>query len=173
MYRPALNLCVTLTLVAATCKGPVATPAPALDARDHVGLAPVSDSLEQEAVRQLIANFERVHFAVDRYALDDHAKEALDENARILQRHVAIRVEVQGHADERGTVDYNLALGQRRADAVARRLAQLGVQSSRVATVSYGEERPRAQGSSESAWSENRRAEFRVITGSSARGTVD
>ena len=172
MSRPSLNILISLTLVAATCKRTVETPSPLAGADDVAGLAPVSTSAEQEAVRQLLENFARVHFEVDEFTLDQAAKEALDENARILQEHVAIRVEVQGHADERGTVDYNLALGQRRADAVADRLAQMGVRPSRVLTVSYGEERPRVVGAGESAWSENRRAEFRVLTGSGAVGTV-
>ncbi len=172
MFRHPLNICIALTLVAATCKRPVHTPSPVQDGSDLVA-TPESDSSEQEAVKQLIANFERVHFALDSSSLDASAKAALDENARILQAHVGIRVEVQGHADERGTVDYNISLGQRRADSVARRLSTMGVMPSRVATVSYGEERPRASGSSETAWSENRRAEFRVMSGSGVSGTVD
>jgi peptidoglycan-associated lipoprotein len=140
---------------------------------DRVAEASVSDSSEQEAVQQLLRNFGRVHFAVDRSTLEADAVAALDENAEILQRHVGIRIEVQGHADDRGTVDYNLALGQRRADAVARRLAHMGVHPTRLATVSFGEEQPRAAGTGESVWSENRRAEFRILTGSGARGTVE
>ena len=173
MFRHPLNICIALTLVAATCKRTVDTPPTAAAAPGPAAVAPASDSNEQQAVQQLIANFARVHFALDSSSLDESAKAALDENARILQEHMGIRVEVQGHADERGTVDYNLALGQRRADAVARRLAHMGVHATRLATVSYGEERPRASGASETAWSQNRRAEFRVITGSGVSGTVD
>jgi len=174
MFRHPLTVCVALTLVAATCKPRVDTPSPVVaGGSDQVAVAPVSDSKEADAVKKLIANFERVHFSVDSSMLDNSAKEALDENAKILQKNIGIRVEVQGHADDRGTVDYNLALGQRRADSVARRLSQMGVTPTRVATVSFGEERPRVSGLSETAWSANRRAEFRVITGSGVNGTVD
>ena len=169
----SLNICIALTLIAATCKRPVDVPAAMPGVSDRVVEASVSDSAQQEAVQQLIRNFGRVHFAVDRSTLEADAVAALDENAEIQQRHMGIRVEVQGHADARGTVDYNLALGQRRADAVARRLSQMGVHPTRVTTVSYGEERPRAAGTGETAWSENRRAEFRVLTGTGARGTIE
>ena len=173
MFRHPLTICIVLTLVAATCKRPVDTPSPAPDGSDHLAATPASVSSEAQAVRQLIANFERVHFPVDSSTLDPAATAALDENAKILQEHFGIRVEVQGHADDRGTVDYNLALGQRRADSVARRLSHMGVKPGRVATISFGEERPLAPGSSETAWSANRRAEFRVITGSGVSGTVE
>jgi peptidoglycan-associated lipoprotein len=73
-------------------------------------------------------------------------------------------VQIEGHCDERGTVEYNLALGERRAQSVKNFLSQLGVESSRLSTISYGEEKPVVQGHTEDAWLKNRRAEF-VITG--------
>ena len=82
----------------------------------------------------------------------------------------SITVEVQGHADERGTTEYNLALGDRRAEAVRRYMTHAGVPTARISTVSFGEERPLATGSSEVAWAENRRAEFRVVA--SAEGVM-
>jgi len=118
-----------------------------------------------QAVRDLVSNFEKVHFDTDSSALDSGGKAALEANAQILQTHPELKVEVQGHADERGTVDYNLALGQRRAKSVVDYLTQQGVAPSRLPVVSYGEERPEDSHSGATAWAKNRRAEFRVLTG--------
>lgn len=132
--------------------------------------SPVSKKEIIEVIRQ---NFKRVHFAFDSTTLDEESKEALSDNAKLLQEHVDIRVQVQGHSDDRGTTDYNLALGQRRAHAIRDRLEQMGVPGGRVTLVSYGEERPRVEGSGESVWSENRRAEFRVLAGNDVQGSVE
>ena len=114
-------------------------------------------------VADLIHNFERIQFGVDSTTLDDAGKRALGDNAAILQSHPDLQVEVQGHADERGTTEYNVALGQKRAEAVVAALNALGVAPSRVRVVSYGEERPRDGMSTEQAWAQNRRCEF-VVT---------
>jgi peptidoglycan-associated lipoprotein len=127
--------------------------------------ASVSTASQQEAVSQMMENFSRVHFATDSSQLDTQSQAALAANAHILDEHRDLRVEVQGHADERGTIDYNLALGQRRANAVVGYLVDQGVAPSRLPVVSYGEERPVADGSTEVAWAENRRAEFRIVAG--------
>jgi len=92
-----------------------------------------------------------------------------------MRQHNDIKVEVQGHADERGTTDYNLALGERRASAVYSYLSGAGgVSSARLKKISYGEERPLASGSAEAAWSKNRRCEFVITWGGvqSVRGTT-
>jgi peptidoglycan-associated lipoprotein len=104
-----------------------------------------------------------VFFAYDDYSLSGEAKEALTSSAGYLREMSTLRVMVEGHCDERGTVEYNLALGQRRADAARGYLVNLGVDGGRLSTISYGEERPFAEGHDESAWSQNRRAHFRVI----------
>ncbi len=150
-----------------------APPAPAGQA-GHVVPAPVPVpySEVQEAVAQVAANFARVHFAVDASHLDDEAMAALADNAGILWDHPSIHVEIQGHADARGTVDYNLALGQRRAEAVRRALTAMGVEPERLRIISYGEERPLDAAATEVAWSRNRRCEFRVTAGSGAAGTT-
>lgn len=83
--------------------------------------------------------------------------------AEWLQRNPAVRVLVEGHADERGTRDYNLALGERRANAAKNYLASLGIDPARIETISYGKERPEAMGSNEEAWARNRRAVTVVI----------
>jgi peptidoglycan-associated lipoprotein len=137
--------------------------------RDVVAAPPT----RAEDLRALAENFQRVHFDIDQAALGAGAKAALDANAAILQRHPDVKVEVQGHADERGTVDYNLALGARRAESVLSYLRSKGVASRQLASVSYGEELPLQRGAGESVWAENRRAEFRVLTGTPGiEGTV-
>ena len=126
-------------------------------------------------VQEMVANFSRVFFEFDSSSLDASSKAALDENVRIMREHPDVQVELQGHADERGTTEYNLALGARRADAVKRYMSSAGVAASRLTVVSYGEERPIASGSNESAWSKNRRAEFRIAWSDEpgVSGTVD
>ncbi len=86
----------------------------------------------------------------------------LDESARCLREQPGLKVTIEGHCDERGTAEYNLALGERRAASTRKYLQKLGVDVSRVKILSYGEEQPMNNGSSESAWSENRRAEFKT-----------
>lgn len=104
-----------------------------------------------------------IYFNYDDHTLSEEARSALSGNAAHLREMSAMRVTIEGHCDERGTVEYNLALGQRRADATRDYLVDLGVESSRVSTISYGEERPFEMGHEESAWSQNRRAHFRVV----------
>jgi len=161
MTRTVLvSLFVVSTLAA--CKKQPPEPAPA-DVEPVAALA-VKMSTEQ-AVAKLQEQFARVHFDFDSSALNAETKAALSANADILQRHPRLSVEVQGHADERGTTDYNLALGQKRAAAVQAYLAALGVGGARVTTVSYGEEAPLERSNDEVAWSKNRRCEFRILVG--------
>ncbi|MFT5679991.1 MAG: peptidoglycan-associated lipoprotein [Myxococcota bacterium] len=131
-----------------------------------------SQTVPQDIV-DLAQNFTRVYFDVDGSTLSDSAKSALNENITIMTRRPDIKLEIQGHADERGTTDYNLALGQRRAQSVYSFMKSSGIAQSRLKVVSYGEERPLRSASAESAWSQNRRCEF-VITWSdnSAQGNV-
>jgi peptidoglycan-associated lipoprotein len=125
-----------------------------------------------EAVSAMSGHFARVHFETDSDQLKAEGKAALSANAAIMQAHPSIKVEVQGHADERGTVDYNVALGQRRAKSVADYMTTVGVSSSRVTTVSYGEEVPLDKRPGEQAWSQNRRCELRILSGDGAQGTL-
>jgi peptidoglycan-associated lipoprotein len=116
-------------------------------------------------VKEMMANFERVFFDFDSSTLDGNSKAALAKNAEIMQKATDLKLEVQGHADERGTTEYNLALGERRANAVRSYLTSMGVPTSRVTTISYGEEKPIDTTHTEVAWSQNRRAEFRITYG--------
>ena len=101
---------------------------------------------------------DRVFFALDRYDVSAEAQQQLQKQAAWLQQYPAVTVTVEGHADERGTREYNLALGERRANSVANYLTALGVDKSRLSVISYGKERPECTESNEACWSQNRRA---------------
>ncbi len=114
----------------------------------------VAPGSEQEFVGRV---GDRVFFDLDRYTLRSDAKATLDNQAAWLKRYTEYSITVEGHADERGTREYNLALGERRASAVKRYLTQLGLASNRIKTITYGKERPVALGANEEAWTQNRR----------------
>ena len=99
-----------------------------------------------------------VYFGFDRYTLSQEALDILAKNVETLKSNPKVIVQVEGHADERGTVEYNLALGQRRASAVRNYLVTAGIDSSRIFTISYGKERPVDPEHNEEAWAKNRRA---------------
>lgn len=158
---------IPLLLLVVACKKEV--PPVAMDAPVA---APVAPAPAQDPVptptQQLVRNFERVHFDYDSATLDANTRKLLEENAQILLNYQDIYLEIQGHADERGTTEYNLALGQSRATAVSKYLLSLGVAPSRLKSVSYGEERPLDSAVGEVAWAQNRRAEFRILRGGGA-----
>lgn len=101
---------------------------------------------------------DRVFFGFDRSTLTEQGRETLDAQAEWLQEFPEVTVTIEGHTDERGTREYNLALGERRAHAVKDYLVASGIAPDRIETVSYGEERPAVEGSHEAAWAQNRRA---------------
>jgi peptidoglycan-associated lipoprotein len=101
-----------------------------------------------------------VHFAYDSYELDGTARDVLAANAEWLKDNPRARTEIEGHCDERGTVEYNLALGARRAKAVKDYLVTLGISGDRLSTISYGEELPLCREQSESCYARNRRVHF-------------
>ena len=116
----------------------------------------------QDQFRQAVGN-DTVNFALDRYDVDGTARQILDAQANWLSQNPNVRVSIEGHADERGTREYNLALGDRRANSVSNYLSARGVSATRITTVSYGKERPIAMGSDEGSWAQNRRAVTVVI----------
>lgn len=116
-----------------------------------------------EVERELVSVGDTVYFAFDSYTLDAVAQRTLERQAAVLLKSGSIPVTVEGHADERGTREYNLALGERRASSVKDYLVASGVTPGRVRTISYGEERPAAFGSSEAEWAKNRRAVTVVV----------
>lgn len=108
---------------------------------------------------------EMIFFDFDRSDLREDARATLQRKAEALRQFPDIRIRIEGHADERGTVEYNLALGERRADAARAYLIDLGIDPDRMTTISYGEERALVEGQNEAAWSQNRRDEFVILGG--------
>lgn len=119
----------------------------------------------ERAFRDALAAFERelVHFDFDRSEIKDEFKAVLQRKAEFLRAYPNVRAQIEGHADERGTVQYNLALGDRRSQSAKTFLGALGIDANRLPTISYGEERPMDPGHNEEAWAKNRRARFVVI----------
>ena len=137
---------------------PPAPPAPA-SSQAAPPPAAVTPSVVPGSLADMInaAGAVRVFFAYDSYFLADGARDILAKQAEWLNKYPTITLTIEGHADERGTREYNLALGARRATAVKNYLVGAGVAASRVETISYGKERPAVMGSTEAAWSQNRR----------------
>jgi peptidoglycan-associated lipoprotein len=115
------------------------------------------------AARMAFANV--IYYDFDRSELKPEARTELDSKVPLLRANANVRIRIAGHTDERGSDTYNIALGQRRAAAAKRYLVDQGIAADRIETVSYGEDRPAAMGSMESAWSQNRRSEFEIIVG--------
>ncbi len=105
-------------------------------------------------------SFRNIYFRFDEYSLSASSKTTLRHNAELLKQAPNARLEIQGNCDDRGTEEYNLALGKRRAEAAKQYLADLGVDASQLTTISFGEENPAVRGYSETAWAKNRRDEF-------------
>ena len=112
----------------------------------------------QQHFAQVMQGQDTIYFDTDKFDIDAEDQAALRQQAQYLQQYTNVRATVEGHADERGTREYNIALGERRANAAKNYLVSLGVGAERVSTVSYGKERPVALGSNEQAWARNRRA---------------
>jgi peptidoglycan-associated lipoprotein len=192
--RLVLAVLVLAPLVAASCRRPSATsPAPEMNqdsidaenarrdalarleqmrqdslARERARLDSINNAGSRgnrmtEEARETIRN--PVYFEFDRSDLSQEDQGRLDAKIPILNANASLRIRAAGHTDSRGSDEYNLALGQRRAAAAKRYLVQHGIDGSRVETVSFGEERPAASGADESAMAQNRRTEFEIIAG--------
>lgn len=120
---------------------------------------------EIERAATLEALTARIHFEFNRAQITDEAAAVLQRKAEALQAHPDVTLTIEGHCDERGSLEYNQALGLRRAQAAAEYLETLGISRSRLRLVSFGEERPLQMGSNESAWAQNRRDEFVITAG--------
>ncbi|MCI0513514.1 peptidoglycan-associated lipoprotein Pal [candidate division KSB1 bacterium] len=149
----------------------VQTPQPTTDSRtpiDEKQNRLETYTPEPEATVGTVTNvgnnlFQDIHFEFDKSDLSQQAREILAEHARTLRANPRLRLQIEGHCDDRGTIEYNLALGDRRAHTVRNYLINLGIEAARLATISYGEERPLDPNSQEEAWSRNRRAAFVII----------
>jgi peptidoglycan-associated lipoprotein len=119
---------------------------------------PSVDELNRQGV------LKTVYFDYDQEQLRDDARATLQSNAQWLRAHPGYKVRIEGNADDRGTIEYNLALGQRRADSVREYLGSLGANTADLEVISYGEEKPVAEGGEESSWAKNRRADFVIVS---------
>jgi peptidoglycan-associated lipoprotein len=155
---------------------PAATPAsaPAVDndaaareAAERARLEAEAASRREQLARVRAALAVPVYFDYDSYTIRADSRAELDSKIPLLRQDPSIRLTISGHTDERGSTEYNLALGMRRGEAVKEYLTNFGIDASRIQIISYGEERPRALGEDESAWAQNRRAEFEVTSGAS------
>ncbi len=139
---------------------PAATAAPATSTAAPLGATVGTQQHFVDAVGQ---SNTVVYFDTDRYNIDSEDSSKLQRQAQYFAQNPSVSFTVEGHADERGTREYNLALGERRANAAKNYLVSVGIPANRIRTVSYGKERPVALGSNESAWAQNRRAATVVI----------
>ncbi len=177
MHRPTLAMTMAMLAIAA-CGGdpapppPPPPPAPAA-APPPRPAPPATNNAAADAARQRQAALaqmrttlaEIVYFDYDRSEIRADSRAVLDRKARIMRDEPTVRIRIEGHADERGSTEYNLALGSRRAESVRTYLTGVGVQAGRIEILSYGEGRPAERASNESAWARNRRAEFAVVAG--------
>ncbi len=133
------------------------------DERGMSGERVRSSDMDMDGAASAVEAPEEIHdvfFAFDQYTLGGSARSALEANAAFLKKNRGINLRIEGHCDERGSTEYNVALGDRRVMAVKRYLNDLGVSSSRITTVSYGEQKPFCSENNESCWQQNRRAHF-------------
>lgn len=170
MYRPRMAApLLALVLVAALAPGcarrgvqapPAAPPpsSPSTPGDRPAGRTDTPPAPAPEPARE--GEAAPVFFAYDSHALDESARSVLDRNAKLLRERPIAQVTIEGHCDERGTVEYNQALGERRAQAAKDYLVAAGVAASRIQVISYGKERPFDEGHDEAAWARNRRAHF-------------
>ena len=184
MRAPSLLMLLTAAAFAVACGGrsapeepaPEPTPAPAstTPAPEPVDDSAERERLERERLAREAAERARtvtadlaamINFDYDQATVRSADQETLDRKAAILVANTGVKLRISGHADERGSDEYNLALGNRRAAAAKRYLENKGVDGSRIEVVSYGEERPLNPGSDETAYAQNRRDEFEVTAG--------
>jgi peptidoglycan-associated lipoprotein len=161
------NLCILMLigslLLAGCAKKTAVDLQPSSSDHTAVTQAP-SSAIAQSAADDRAAagaeNMQKILFDFDSYLLTLASKDVLQKNARVLQDQPEVRIIIEGHTDERGSSTYNLALGEKRALAARTYLQNLGIAAERIKVVSYGDEKPVAQGQKEEAWAQNRRAEF-------------
>ena len=164
MNRRALIIFVALgsaAVVACSKKPPEALPPAPGGAVESAPVLPATFGNQPGSQADFVAQMngqDTIYFDTDQYNVDAVDAAALQAQATWLRQYSQKRATIEGHADERGTRDYNLALGERRANAAKNYLASLGIDATRLSVISYGKERPAALGSDESAWGRNRRA---------------
>ncbi len=156
---------MTFALSLAACGHKTVKPEDSVPAADAAGKDAGDGSQSSDQGNAL--GLQTVHFQYDSNTLSAEAKSVLKSDAQILKDHPAVHVQIEGHCDQRGGIQYNIALGERRAESAKHYLEDQGVPSGRIATISYGKERPIDSAETEAAYAKNRRANF-VITKSMA-----
>jgi peptidoglycan-associated lipoprotein len=155
MNLRSLSLLAAVLLLAACAE----TPPAAQNTSGTGGAQPQAAAVTPGSEQDLVQNVgDRVFFDFDKSDIKPEGRQVLQRQADWLKKYPNVTVTVEGHCDDRGTREYNLALGERRAAAVKKMLVALGVPANRVSTISYGKERPAVLGSNEAAWAQNRRA---------------
>jgi peptidoglycan-associated lipoprotein len=158
MRLKVLSLLAAVVLVAACESTPQNDGSAGAGGGATASAAPVRTGPAPGSQEDLVVNVgDRVFFGFDKFDLTPEARATLDRQASWLNQYPRVTVTVEGHADERGTREYNLALGERRANSVKNYLLARGVDANRIATISYGKERPAVLGSNEASWAQNRR----------------
>lgn len=155
MRLKVLSLLAAVVLVAACQTAPENTGAAANTGAATTTQAGPTPGSEQDLVQNV---GDRVFFAFDKSDLSSEARATLDRQVAWLKKYPQVKVTIEGHTDDRGTREYNLALGERRANAVKKYLIAAGVDAARINTISYGKERPAVVGTGEAVWAQNRRA---------------
>jgi peptidoglycan-associated lipoprotein len=144
-----------------------AKPGESSDQAKKAGMSAPQKSMEQQSKKEAAAEsgmqFADVHFDFDKYNLKEGERMSLNKIAERLKKNESYTIKIEGNCDERGTTEYNLALGNRRANAAMNYLVNLGIKKERIKTVSYGKEKPLDPGHDEAAWAKNRRDHFVVI----------
>ena len=159
-----LGLTLILVLVAALSISACATKKPTTASAATTAAGPAPGSVEE--FMKVVGD--RVFFDFDRYDVKDEGRATLQRQAEWMKKYAKVSVTLEGHCDERGTREYNLALGSRRATAAKDYLVSLGVDASRIKTISYGKEKPVCVESTESCWATNRRAVSVIMSGAGA-----
>ena len=184
MARRSLGILIVvlcLGLVMAGCPKKTVVKEEALakrEAEQTKGMKPKEEQGAKEFERSLVAKKEPgiegevfeskllkdIHFDFDKYDIRPGDAEILKGNAALLKKYPKVKIQIEGHCDERGTIEYNLALGERRANSTMKYLTSLGMPADRISTISYGKEKPLDPGHNEEAWAKNRRAHPIVIS---------
>jgi peptidoglycan-associated lipoprotein len=172
LFGLSMGLCIVLLVLAAGCAkkaaepaletvppSPKAAPAPVPEVPQPEAGVPV-EGVKPPVPQETVGFDKKIYFDFDKFELKAESVEVLNELAAYLKANPGIKATVEGHCDERGTNEYNLALGERRAKAAYDYLVSQGVDESRLETISYGEEKPVDPGHNEEAWAKNRRAQF-------------
>ncbi|MBU1319115.1 MAG: peptidoglycan-associated lipoprotein Pal [candidate division Zixibacteria bacterium] len=161
-------LALSLVVLGASCnkeqpEPPPAPPAPEIDTTTPPPVEPPTPP-PPEVKKVTEDQFKTAYFDFDKYNLRSDARTALEANAKLLKDNPKVTVMIEGHCDERGTVEYNLALGEKRARTAMDYLKSLGIPVGRMEIISYGKERPVATGHDEVSWQKNRRAKFTITS---------